>query len=144
MDDSILLSIKKLLGIQSDYDYFDPDIMMCINSTFATLTQLGVGPEGGFSISDENVTWKDFVGTDPKMEMVKTYTYLRVKLLFDPPNSGVLHEAVERQIQELEWRLTVACETYEVLKDPNVPEEEEITPPVIEPGDEEVESEQTP
>lgn len=129
--DSILLSIKKLLGIQSDYDYFDPDILMCINSVFAILTQLGVGPEGGFSIADENITWKDFLGTDPKMEMVKTYTYLRVKLLFDPPNSGVLHEAVERQISELEWRLGVACEKYDSLNEETSSdntEEEPATP----------------
>lgn len=110
--DSILTSIKKLLGIGEDYDHFDGDIVMFINSVFPTLTQLGVGPEEGFSISDKSTTWSEFIPTDSKMfESVKSYIYLKVKLLFDPPLSSAVIESMNRMIAEHEWRLNVAAET---------------------------------
>lgn len=105
--DSILQSIKKLLGITEDYDVFDTDIIMHINSVLMILNQIGVGPSEGFTISDELATWEDFLGKDTNAEAVKTYVYLRVKLLFDPPNSSIVSEAMNRTISELEWRFTV-------------------------------------
>lgn len=107
--DSILTSIKKLLGIEEDYTHFDPDIIMCINTVLAVLTQLGVGPAEGFSIEDETAVWSDFIPDMSQYEAVKTYIHLRVKLLFDPPSSTVI-AAMERQISELEWRLNVTAE----------------------------------
>ena len=105
--ESILKSIKKMLGIVEDYDAFDGVITMHINSVFSTLTQLGIGPNEGFSIYDELETWSDFIGDDTVLEAVKSYTYLRVKLLFDPPMSSTVIESMNRQINELEWRLNL-------------------------------------
>lgn len=117
--DSILNSIKKLLGISSDETYFDPDIIMHINSVFSILCQLGVGPSTSFSIQDENAIWDDFTEEYANYNDVKTYMYLKVKLLFDPPlNSSVL-SAMERQISELEFRLSVdaLAKSLEVVDD---------------------------
>lgn len=109
---SILLSIKKLLGIASDYTHFDTDIIMHINSVFLTLTQLGVGPSTGYSIVDEFASWGDFIPErDRRFEAVKTYVYLKVKLVFDPPLSSAVIESMNRTISELEWRLNVAAES---------------------------------
>lgn len=113
--DSILTSVKKMLGIEADYDHFDPDILMAINSVFTILAQIGVGPDDGFVIADDSATWDDFFGADgKKIDLVKSYIYLKTKLIFDPPTTGVLHEAMERQIKEFEWRLNVAGEDYEL------------------------------
>lgn len=109
--DSILTSIKKLLGIEEEYEHFDPDIIMHINSVFMILTQLGVGPSEGFTIEDDTSIWTDFVPDTTKIESVKTYIYLKVKLLFDPPLSSAVIESMNRTISELEWRLNVAAET---------------------------------
>mgnify|MGYP000063966474 FL=1 len=114
--DSILTSIKKLLGIAEEYDHFDPDIIMHINSVFSVLTQLGVGPTSGFSISDKTAVWSDFVESDSRLEMLKSYMYLKVKLLFDPPLGTASIEAINRQINELEWRINVTV-------DPEIKEE---------------------
>lgn len=110
--DSILTSIKKLLGISKDYTQFDDDIIMHINSVFMSLTQLGVGPAEGFSIEDDSAYWEDFVDIENNLQLhaVKTYVYLKVKLLFDPPLSSSVIEATNRQIAELEWRLNAAVE----------------------------------
>lgn len=110
--DSILTSIKKLLGISKDYTQFDDDIIMHINSVFMSLTQLGVGPTEGFSIEDDSAYWEDFVDIENNLQLhaVKTYVYLKVKLLFDPPLSSSVIEATNRQIAELEWRLNAAVE----------------------------------
>lgn len=109
--DSILTSIKKLLGITEDYTHFDTDIVMHINSVFSILTQLGVGPPEGFYIQDKTTIWDEYI-TDPnKIEMVKSYMYLKVRLLFDPPSSSSVIEAFNKQISEFEWRLNVAVET---------------------------------
>ena len=104
--DSILTSIKKLIGIAEDYTQFDADIIMHINSVFMSLNQLGVGPTAGFSIADKSKTWKDYLGSDEvKLEAVKSYIYLKVRLMFDPPASSVVVEAIERNRAELEWRI---------------------------------------
>lgn len=110
--ESILTSIKKMLGITEEYEHFDSDIIMHINSVFMTLTQLGVGPSDGFYIEDEETVWSDFIPDNNKLQAVKTYMYLKVRLLFDPSSLGsATLSAYERQIQELEWRLNVATET---------------------------------
>ena len=111
--ESILTSIKKLLGITEEYDQFDPDIIMHINSVFMILTQLGVGPAEGFSIEDDTAVWTDFIQDIKKLESVKTYIYLKVKLAFDPPLSSAAIESMNRLINELEWRLNVAAESTE-------------------------------
>lgn len=111
--ESILTSIKKLLGIAEDYEHFDADLIMHINSVFAILTQLGVGPSEGFSISDKYSTWDEFIEDDPRLEMVKSYIYMKVKLLFDPPTSSAVMEATNRLTSELEWRLNVATDSNE-------------------------------
>lgn len=108
--ESILTSIKKMLGIEEEYEHFDPDIIMHINSVFMILTQLGVGPSEGFTIEDKFSAWTDFVSDTAKIEAVKSYIYLRVKLLFDPPLSSAVIESIKRMIDEYEWRLNVAAD----------------------------------
>lgn len=108
--ESILTSIKKLLGIEKNYTQFDGDIIMHINSVFLNLTQLGVGPAEGFLIEDDSATWYDFIGDSNQLQAVKTYMYLKVKLLFDPPLSSSVIESMNRMIAELEWRLNVAVD----------------------------------
>lgn len=110
MDDSILTSIKKLLGIEEAYTHFDTDLIMHINSVFMILTQLGVGPAEGFSITDSDAVWGDFITNENSVEAVKSYIYLKVKLMFDPPLSGTVSDSMSRTISELEWRLNVAVD----------------------------------
>lgn len=109
--ESILTSIKKLLGIDKEYEHFDADLIMHINSVFLNLTQIGVGPSEGFSIADESETWSDFISDTTKFEAVKTYVYLNVRLLFDPPTSSAVIESINKQIEKYEWRLNVAAES---------------------------------
>ena len=111
--DSILISIKKLLGITAEYTHFDVDLIMHINSVFSILTQLGVGPSTGFSIHDEYAIWNDFMEADPRLEMVKTYVYQKVRLMFDPPDRNAVAEAVKSNISELEFRLMVAADSFD-------------------------------
>lgn len=111
MNTSILTSIKKMLGIAEDYTHFDMDIIMHINSVFMILTQIGVGPSEGFTISDETVTWNEFMPEEQFLESVKSYMYLKVKMLFDPPLGTAVTESINRSISELEWRLHVAAES---------------------------------
>lgn len=103
--DSILTSIKKLLGVAEDYTLFDPDIVIHINTAFMNLLQLGVGPEEGFSINGSEAEWSDFTGTRADIEAIKSYIYLKVRLIFDPPQTGYLIDAINKQILEYEWRL---------------------------------------
>ena len=110
MTDSILDSVKKTLNLGSDYTPFDQDVIMHINSVFSTLNQLGIGPELGFMIEDKDAVWSDFLGTDPRLNNVKSYMYLRVRLMFDPPTIGYLVEALKEQIKEFEWRINVQRE----------------------------------
>lgn len=110
MSDSILTSTKKVLGIDEAYTAFDVDILMHINSVFATLNQLGLGPDEGYMIEDETPTWSDFFGNDPRLNSIKTYVYLKVRILFDPPGTSYLIQSLERQAEELTWRLNVVRE----------------------------------
>lgn len=107
--DSILDTTKKMLAIESDDTGFDLDIITHINGVFTTLQQLGIGPSEGFMITDKATTWTNFLGVD-KFNAVKSYMYLKVRLLFDPPSSGSVLASFERQITELEWRLNVLAE----------------------------------
>lgn len=105
MQESILTSIKKLLGITEEYKHFDADIIMHINSVLMILMQLGIGPEDGFSISDDSSVWSDLLGENVTwLESVKTYVYLKVSLLFDPPQSGTLLNSKKELIEEFEYR----------------------------------------
>ena len=107
MNDSILTSIKKMLGITEEYTHFDTDIIIHINTVFMALNQLGVGPSSGFKIEDNGKLWMDYISEDDDLEAVKTYIYLKVKLLFDPPLSSSVIEVMKQSIAELEWRLNV-------------------------------------
>lgn len=108
--DSILTSIKKLLGITEEYVQFDSDLIMHINSVLAILTQIGVGPVEGFSIEDKTTKWTDFIQADLRIQNVKSYVYLKVKLLFDPPLSSAVIESTNKLISELEWRISVSVD----------------------------------
>lgn len=112
--DSILTSIKLLLGITEDYEYYDGQLIAHINSVFMILTQLGVGPPEGFLIHDKTDKWSDFLSDDKKIELVKSYVHLKVKLLFDPPSSSVVTESINRMINEFEWRINAQAEHEEV------------------------------
>lgn len=107
---SILDGTKSALGLDSEYQVFDPDIIMHINSVFSTLAQIGVGPKTGFMITNSQSKWEDFLVGDILLNNVKTYTYLRVRLLFDPPTMGYLVNAIQDQVKELEWRINVQAE----------------------------------
>lgn len=107
MEESILNSIKKLLGIAAEYTNFDTDIIIHINSVFMILNQLGIGPSEGFRIIDNTAVWNDYITEDDDLDAVKTYIYLKVKLLFDPPLNSAVIEANKQLINELEWRLNV-------------------------------------
>lgn len=109
--DSILTSIKKMLGIEEEYTHFDDDIMIHVNSALMVLNQLGIGPDGGFDIADKTSLWSDYIGTDTNLQGIKTYIFLKVRLIFDPPSSAFLVEIFERHIKELEWRLMVQKES---------------------------------
>ena len=111
MNESILTTIKKLLGVPEDYEHFDMDITMHINSVFMILNQLGVGPSDGFSITDKTAVWSDFISDNKKFESVKTYVYMKVRLLFDPPLSSAVMDCINKVISEMEWRLNVAAES---------------------------------
>lgn len=109
--ESILTSIKKLLGIDGDYAHFDADLIMHINSVFSILTQMGVGPDTGFFITGNSEKWTDFINSDLECcSLVRSYVYLKVKLLFDPSLSSAVTESINRQISEFEWRLFVSAD----------------------------------
>ena len=111
--ESILTSIKAMLGITEQYTHFDAALIMHINSAFSILTQIGVGPSAGFSIQDSYATWTDFMETDARLELVKTYMFKKVKFMFDPPDRPVIANAMEREIAEYEFRLSVAADEVE-------------------------------
>lgn len=111
---SILDDIKKLLGIYEDDDEFDKDIIIHINSVLSILKQMGVGPSEGFYIEDSSATWDDYLGVqeDAAINSVKTFIYLKVRLLFDPPQTSALLDSINRQLSELEWRLYIESGGY--------------------------------
>lgn len=103
--DSVLTTVKKLLGIPEEFTQYDLDIIIQINSAFSILRQLGVGPETGFHIEDKSDYWEDFIGNDETVEMFKTYVFQRVRLAFDPPATSFAIDAIKESIKEIEWRL---------------------------------------
>lgn len=105
--ESILTSIKKMLGIAEAYTHFDNDLIMHINSVLSILTQIGVGPSEGFAIEDDSETWDNFIVDISKLGFIKSYIYMKVKILFDPPLSSAVIESMNRIISELEWRILV-------------------------------------
>lgn len=110
--DSILNTIKKLLGIDSEDDNFDVDVMVMINSTIPALSQMGIGPPNGFVVTTAEDTWADYITSQTiNLEGVKTYLYLKTKLVFDPPTNATVIEAFKKNLEELEWRMMLAIET---------------------------------
>ena len=114
--ESILISIKKLLGVAEEYTQFDLDIIMSINSALMSLNQLGIGPDTGFIITSTAEVWTDFIGDKKDIESVKSYIYLKSRLMFDPPSNSFLVDAIERQIKELEWRINIQAEKTTTLE----------------------------
>ena len=112
MYDSILVTIKKMLGLQAGYTPFDSEILVFINNAMMILQQLGVGPSEGFTVSSDNEIWSDFIPDGVMLEGVKTYIYLSVKIVFDPPGSSVVMDAMKSLKDELEWRLREQAEFY--------------------------------
>jgi hypothetical protein len=117
METSILTSTKKILGLAEDYTAFDLDVITHINSAFSTLTQLGIGPDAGFMIQDATANWDDFVDTDTDMQYnaIKSYVYLKTRMLFDPPTTSYLIDAMQQQIAQLEWRLSTHREELDYV-----------------------------
>jgi hypothetical protein len=111
MAESILTSVKKVIGLAADYQAFDPDVVIAINGVFSTLNDLGIGPDEGFQITDDSATWDQYLGSDIRLNNVKTYMWLRVRMIFDPPTVSFVKDAMEKQIAELEWRINVQRES---------------------------------
>lgn len=105
METSILRSIKKVLGVPDEYDAFDLDIIMHINSVLSILYQMGVGPEEGMAVVDETEEWDDFFSATD-LNLVRSYIFLKVRMLFDPPTTSFLLDAMNKQISEFEWRIS--------------------------------------
>ena len=112
MEENILNSIKKLLGIPEDYTAFDQDIMIHINSVFMILSELGVGPSNGYSLTDGTEKWGDFISDDENLEGIKTYVYMKVKTIFDPPLNSAVLASMKELISEFEWRINNEAEGY--------------------------------
>lgn len=109
MEDSILKTIKEILGVSDDYDVFDLTIIIHINSVFSILSQLGVGPAESFYIEDESTTWDEFF-SESDLNLIRSYIYLKVKMLFDPPTTSFLLDAMNKQISEFESRISIQRE----------------------------------
>ena len=110
MDESILNTAKKMLGIMPEYTNFDIDIIMHINTVLMILSQVGVGPSSGFRIEDESAIWGDFIDEDDNLNAVISYIYLKVRLLFDPPLNSAIIDIMKQNLTELEWRLNIQSE----------------------------------
>ena len=113
MGESILVSIKKMLGLDAEYTAFDQDIIILINSAFMTLTQLGVGPKEGFSIRDYSSKWSDFVTNHVMINSVQEYVYMKVKMVFDPPQNSFVMSAMQDRCREYEVRMNMQAESVE-------------------------------
>ena len=105
MEESILKTIKQLIGCPDDFEQFDLDLTIHINSAFATLTQLGVGPKEGYRITGVDNVWNEFEDDPQKLSLIKDYVYIKTRLLFDPPTCGSLMDSLKEQLKEMEWRL---------------------------------------
>ena len=111
MEESILKSVKQALGVEPEYDVFDNDIIMHINSVFMILRQMGVGPSDGFRIEGDDILWEDFIPIDNFLfECVRSYVYAKVRMMFDPPSASAHKDALNQMISELEWRLNWEAE----------------------------------
>lgn len=132
--DSILNSVKKQLGAEIDYEHFDPEIMLNINAAFSTLHQLGAGPKEGFTLVTGDEVWTDYISdNDVVLNMIKSYVYLKVKLIFDPPQVSYVMDAYQQMIQEYEWRIKTALDEFPEEQ----PEEDPVEPDEpVEPDDE--------
>ena|ERR1700749_486160 len=117
---SILNDIKKVLGIEPDYTEFDIDVVMNINTSLATLIQVGVGPSTGYVISDDTATWSDFTEDIVLLAALKSYIYMDVRLRFDPPATSFAIESMQKQVDQLLWRLNVAVEALHPPTNPYV------------------------
>ena len=113
MENSILNTIKILVGIEPSDDAFDMNLIVLINSAIMTLRQIGIGPPNGFSIADSSTTWSDYISDIKLYESVKEYIHLKVTIVFDPPTSSYVMEAIKEQIKEIEWRLQNEKEEFE-------------------------------
>ena len=111
--ESILTSVKKMLGIPEDVTEFDADIIMHINSAFNVLRQLGIGPAKGFIVEDDSSNWTDFIEDQVEVAPVKTYMYAKVRLIFDPPQNSSLAKCLEQTVNEFEWRMYIDAELKE-------------------------------
>ena len=107
MEESILKTIKQLIGCPDDFEQFDLDLTIHINSAFATLTQLGVGPKEGYRITGPDNVWSEFEEDAQKSSLIKDYVYIKTRLLFDPPTSSALMDSLKEQLKEMEWRLYI-------------------------------------
>ena len=114
--ESILDSIKKLIGIEDTETYFDSDIVTGVNSAFSSLNQIGIGPDDGFSISDNTKVWNDYLTDVRTLELVKSYVHLKTKLLFDPPSSSSIVDIINKEISEFEWRINVIKTTKQEVQ----------------------------
>lgn len=128
---SILTSVKKSLGYEEDDTSYDPDLIMYINTALAALNRIGTGPELGYRIEDKTATWVNFFGTDPRLNFVQSYVYLKVRLIFDPPGTSFAIKAMEDMLREFEFSLNIEHEKQNVPVDPN---EDEELPDVIDGG----------
>lgn len=117
---SILTSVKRSLGLEESYTVFDPDIILLINSSLSVLNQLGVGPEAGYQIEDASATWDSVIGTDRRLNNVKEYVFIDVKLRFDPAATSFLGQALHERKKELEWRIN-AYKEETIWTNPNPP-----------------------
>ncbi len=124
MEDSILISVKKMLGIDSEYSAFDLDIITDINSVFFIMAQMGIGRQ--FQIDDNSSTWSEYLEGREDLNAVKTYMYAKVRQMFDPPTSGTLNDALDRTVKELEWRLFSATDLTDTKPEDLVDPEYEV------------------
>lgn len=113
VSESILTSIKKQLMIDQDYTYYDPDIILNVNTAFNVLNQLGCGPEDGFEIKDDSTTWEEYTNNNKCLNMVKSYIFIYCKIVFDPPTSSFALDALKEQLKELTFRINVQVDPKE-------------------------------
>lgn len=111
--DSILTSVKKMLGVEPEVDHFNTELIMHINANMLTLTQIGIGPDEGFMVVDDKTEWDGLLGTYKDLEAVKTWLYLKVRLTFDPPSNSFLIESINKTIDELIWRLLIQTQEHD-------------------------------
>lgn len=138
VESSILTSIKKMLNVAEADESFDQDIIIHINSAFSTLNDLGVGPQAGFAIEDKEMVWDEFVPNDAdnmvQHQRIKTYVYLKTRLIFDPPTLPPVASALQAQLDEVTWRILVKREETDWI-DPDPPSEDALEVGVIDGGD---------